>query len=159
MEGNVKIEFSVDQGTTWYDATDFGAASANIYCNKVHPELVPEPVPDENNENMTDSEICFKAAARMYIVFELRASDYNLTTAAGKARYKFINALRCAPLIRIYDGGAGDIDGYEEFDTDPNTNYLVPHDTPSPEHPPVGQTVTVLSFTLKMKKEYDITTV
>ena len=159
MEGKVKFEFSVDQGTTWYDATDFGAASALLYCNKIHPFLLPEPVDDDSPENMTDSEYCYKATPRIYLMVELRARDFDLTTAAGRALYKFINALRCASIIRIYDNGAsGGINGYTEWASDPNTEYLVPHDSPQPGFPSVGETVVEWNFTLKMKKEYDITT-
>lgn len=158
MQGTVQLHFSADGGTTWLGASDFGASSDNIKTMWCVPYLEREPLEGDEDRGLTDAELCSQADARMYVRLQLEAKQFDLTTTAGAARYRFINALRCAPLIRLYYSGT-DIYGYTDFASSSNTNYLIPHDVPAPEEITAGEEVGVgWNMTLKRKKEYDITT-
>lgn len=159
MEGSVTLEYSTDGASTFLDATDFGASSALIKTQWVWPYLMPEEQESEADQSMTDSEICFKATARLHVDIILEAKQFDLTTTNGKALNRFINALRCAPLVRLYAGSGVAIYGYDEFNSATNTNYLVTHAAPRPEPISGGEAMgTRWQFTLKLKKETDITT-
>lgn len=159
MQGTVTLEYSTDSAATFLQATDFGAASDLIKTMWVIPFLMYEPTQDGGEESMTDSEICAKGIARLYVRFRLEVKQFDLSTTNGVKLYLFINALRCAPLIRLYAGSGISIYGYDEFSTAANTNYLVPHDVPEPQEISTGESTGMQwDFTLKCKKEYSIVT-
>jgi hypothetical protein len=159
MQGSVTLEYSTDAAATFLQATDFGASSDLIKTQWIIPFLMPEKVEGADGESMTDDEICSKQIARLYLRFILETKQFDLTTTNGIKLYQFINALRCAPLIRLYAGSGISIYGYDEFAASNNTNYLIPHDTPEPGEITVGASAGVQwNFTLKCKKSYSIVT-
>jgi len=153
MEGTIVLEYSIDTGSTWKSATTspYSAASSNIPCAVVRPWIQPE-AQEEQPSSGTDEEVCYTSTARIYVHIRPMASLMDLTTSEGQKYYKFLCALRCAPLIRLTY--SPDINGFTEWASGSNTNYLVPADTPPPTWPTTGEEDTLLDFTLKTKKEF-----
>lgn len=155
MEGTITLEYSKDGGTTWlgpYDAP-YSASSSTIYCSLVYAWLDQEPSQDKAPESASDAELCWSGNARLHVLVKPRPLDHDSTDTEGKKLYKFLNALRCAPLIRLV---AADINGYTEFAASNNTYYLVPGDCPPPEFHSSGEENAVFHINLLAKKKYAI---
>jgi len=155
MEGIIQLSYSIDSGANWKTPTTYSASSNDLYATMCFPYLQPEPDSDEQPEGLTDAEICYTGKVRIHLQFTLRGNQFDQTTANGQALLKFIGALRGAPLIRLYRNSAN-INGFTEFASASNTNYLVPHDTPPFAIPSVGEKTVEVAFTLKAKKEFTI---
>jgi hypothetical protein len=154
MEGTIKLEYSVDQAVNFKNATTspYSAASADIPCTVVRVWIQPDEGSEEAASG-SDEEVCFTSVGRLYVHIRPRMDVIDITTAEGQKVFKFLCALRCAPIIRLYYSGTS-INGFTEWASASNTNYLIPSDTPPPTWGSIGDTSTQLDIVLKSKKEF-----
>lgn len=146
MEGNVVLKYSKDGGATWSTAT-------TVAVSRCHAWIRPE-TESEQNEVMGDYDICYRATPRLVLSFQLDMNQFDpvKNPSTADSLWVFINKLRAAPLIHLYYAGTS-IDGFTEFAATPNTNYLVPADTPDPEYIATdGTRFRAMNFTLQLRK-------
>lgn len=151
MEGNVKLKYSVDGGSTW--STEYTVRVEELHC---WPR--PEWPQDLSHLAISDWELFQKSITRLALSFRLGTAqfdaDQNPSTAG--TLYKFIMNLRCVDMIHL-DTLSTAVDFYTEWNASANTMYLTPLDTPDPAFPTVNDETRDVQFILVTKKRYAVT--
>ncbi|MAT38386.1 MAG: hypothetical protein CL946_02145 [Ectothiorhodospiraceae bacterium] len=151
MQGTITFKYSTDGGTTW-------STSTAISVSRAHAWLRPETT-GEQPVTMGTDRICWRGIARLALSIQCDMNQFDpLKDAAANAKFVFMNKLRCAPLIHLHHNGTADLDGFTEWASTGNTNYLVPDDAPDIEYIATdGTRLRSVEFTLTSRDGYDIT--
>ena len=128
---NITFTYSTDGGSSFTGVT--------LACNVVRCTLMPtsETAAAEEPSMTSDAPECQIMTPRLHVDIQVSSIGLNpRDTAAGTSNFIALQKWVCAPLRRIYNADvatAATIDGWNQFDTNNNTNYVNMRDDPSYE--------------------------